>query len=253
MDIHKGLFTMESKRKYVVITLLAVLIIAATVFTYYISDYYPADAVARSALAGNASYTVVNTDDSITFTPTGNKNSTGIIIYPGGKVEAESYSVLASKLAADNYTTIIVKMPFNLAFFGANKADEVIAQHPEIKFWVMAGHSLGGVFASDYAVNHPEKIKGVVYLASYPSANASKATFKGLSIRGSQDALTTSEDVAVNLNKFPANTTFVTISGGNHYNVGDYGTQAGDNNSTITRQQQQSETVNYILQFLKNL
>jgi hypothetical protein len=244
---------MASKKKYVFITLLAVLIIIVAAFTYYVSDYYPADEAARTALAGNTSYTVVDTDTSITFTPTGNKSDTGIIFYPGGKVEAESYSVLASKLAANNYTTIIVKMPFNLAFFGANKADEVITKHPEITSWVMAGHSLGGVFASDYAVNHPEKIKGVIYLAAYPSANASNATFKALSIRGSQDALTTSEDIAANLNKFPINTTFITISGGNHYNVGDYGAQAGDNNSTISRQQQQITTVNYILQFLKNL
>lgn len=244
---------MESKIKYIVITLLAGLILAVAAFTYYVSDYYPADDAARAALTGNASYTVVNNDDSITFTPTINQSTTGIIIYPGGKVEAESYSILASRLAANGYTTVIVKMPFNLAFFGVNKADTVVASHPEITSWVMAGHSLGGVFASDYAVNHPEKIKGVIYLAAYPSANASNATFKALSIRGSQDALTTSEDIAANLNKFPANTTFVTISGGNHYNVGDYGVQAGDNNGTITRQQQQIETVNYMLQFLENL
>jgi hypothetical protein len=244
---------MESKKKYIVITLFAILIIAVATFAYFVPDYYPAANAARTALAGDNSYTVVNTDNSITFTPTGNQSSTGIIIYPGALVEAEGYAVLASKLAANNYTTIIVKMPFNLAFFGVNKADEVIDSHPEIQSWVMAGHSLGGVFASDYAVNHPEKITGVIYLAAYPSTNASKATFKALSIRGSQDGLTSSEDIDANLNKFPANTTFVTISGGNHYNVGDYGVQAGDNNSTITRQQQQNENLNYILQFLKNL
>ena len=244
---------MESKKKYIVITLFIVLIIALASFAYYVSDYYPAADAARAALAGNTSYTVVNTDNFITFTPTGNRSNTGIIIYPGGKVEAEGYAVLAAKLAANNYTTIIVKMPFNLAFFGSNKADEVIGSHPEITSWVMTGHSLGGVFASDYAVNHPEKIKGVIYLAAYPSANASNATFKALSIRGSLDGLTTSGDIDANLNKFPVNTTFVTINGGNHYNVGDYGVQAGDNNGTITRQQQQSETLNYILQFLENL
>ncbi|MGZ7158957.1 MAG: alpha/beta hydrolase, partial [Methanobacterium sp.] len=145
------------------------------------------------------------------------------------------------------------KMPFNLAFFGMNKADDVIAQHPEINSWVMMGHSLGGVFASDYAVNHQDKVKGVVYLASYPSANASNATFKALSIRGSLDALTTSQNIDENKNKFPANTTFITIEGGNHYNNGNYGVQAGDNNSTITREQQQEQTINAILEFLKNL
>jgi len=243
----------NSKKRLFLIIILTVVLIGAVSFLYYVSDYYRADNIALAAFNSNSTYNVNNSADSITFTPTGNQSTTGIIFYPGGKVQAEGYSVLASKLASNGYTTIIVKMPFNLAFFGVNKADEVIASHPEITSWVMAGHSLGGVFASDYAVNHPEKIKGVIYLAAYPSANASNATFKGLSIRGSQDALTTGEDISANLNKFPANTTFVTITGGNHYNVGDYGVQAGDNNSTITRQQQQSETINYILEFLKNL
>jgi alpha/beta superfamily hydrolase len=151
----------------------------------------------------------------------------------------------------NGYTTIIVKMPFNLAIFETNKADDVIAQHPEISAWVIGGHSLGGVFASDYAVNHQDKIKGVIYLAAYP--NASNATFKGLVIRGSPDGLATSTQISDNLNKFPVNTTFITIPGGNHANFGNYGVQAGDNNSTITQQEQQNLTVNYILNFLKNL
>ncbi len=144
-------------------------------------------------------------------------------------------------------------MPFNLAFFGTNKADNVLTNHPEITPWVIAGHSLGGVFASDYAVNHPDKIRGVIYFAAYPSANASNATFKALSIRGSRDNLTTSEDLSKNFNKFPGNTTFITIDGGNHFNFGDYGMQAGDNNSTITRREQQDKTIIVILEFLKNL
>lgn len=243
----------NSKKKLIGIIALAIFIIAVAGFTYYVSDYYHADNTALAALTSTESYTVANTADFITFTPTGNKSTTGVIFYPGAKVQAESYSVLASKLATNGYTTIIVKMPFNLAFFGVNKADAVIANHSEISTWVIAGHSLGGVFASDYAVNHQDKIKGVIYLAAYPSANASNASFKALSIRGSLDNLTTSQDISDNLNKFPANTTFITITGGNHYNVGNYGAQAGDNNSTITREEQQDQTVNYILEFLNNL
>ncbi|MGZ7049754.1 MAG: alpha/beta hydrolase [Methanobacterium sp.] len=243
----------DSKKKIIGIIVLAVLLIGITGFAVYVSDYYHADSTALAALNSTSSYTVNNTDNFITFTPTGTKSTTGIIFYPGGKIQPEAYSVIASKLATNGYTTIIVKMPFNLAFFGMNKADDVIAQHPEINSWVMMGHSLGGVFASDYAVNHQDKIKGVVYLASYPSSNASNATFKALSIRGSLDALTTSQNIDENKNKFPANTTFITIEGGNHYNNGNYGVQAGDNNSTITREQQQEQTINAILEFLKNL
>ena len=243
----------KSKKKLILIIVLVILAVAISGFALYVSDYYHADSRAIAALSSTESYTVSNTPDFITFTPTGNKSTTGVIFYPGAKVQAESYSVIASELASNGYTTIIVKMPFNLAFFGANKADEVITEQGEISTWVMAGHSLGGVFASDYAIKHQDKIKGVIYLAAYPNSNASNASFKALSIRGSLDNLTTASDISQNLDKFPANTTFITIIGGNHFNVGDYGFQEGDNNSTITREEQQNQTVTYILQFLKSL
>ncbi len=243
----------NSKKRLIGVIILAIILISIAGFLVYVSDYYHADSTALAALNSTSSYSVNNTADFITFTPTGTKSSTGIIFYPGGKVQPEAYSVLASKLAENGYTTIIVKMPFNLAFFGSNKADDVIAKNPNITSWVMMGHSLGGVFASDYAVNHQDKIKGVIYLASYPNNNASNATFKALSIRGSLDGLTKAEDIDKNKGKFPANTTFVTIEGGNHYNNGNYGVQAGDNNSTITREEQQNQTINAILEFLKSL
>jgi len=244
---------LKSKKKLLLIIILAIILIGAAYFAYYVSDYYHADTRALTALNSTASYTVLNTADSVTFTPTANLSTTGIIFYPGAKVQPESYSVIASQLAANGYTTIIVKMPFNLAIFGVNRANDVIANHPEINSWVIGGHSLGGVFASDYAVNHQDKIKGVVYMASYPSTNASNATFKALSIRGSLDNLTKADAISSNLDKFPTNTTFITIPGGNHFNFGDYGIQTGDNNSTITREQQQNQTVNAILEFLKTI
>ncbi|MEL7670903.1 alpha/beta fold hydrolase [Methanobacterium sp.] len=242
-----------SKKKLFLLIILVVFAVTAASFAYYVSDYYHADSKAAAALKSTESYNVTDTDNSITFIPTQNRSTTGIIFYPGGKVQPEAYSVIASKLVVKGYTTIIVKMPFNLAFFGVNSADDVVAEHPEITSWVIMGHSLGGVFASEYAVNHQDKIKGVVYLAAYPSTNASNATFKALSIRGSLDNLTTAQDISNNKNKFPANTTFITIPGGNHYNNGNYGPQAGDNNSTITREEQQNKTVSYILEFIKGL
>ena len=242
-----------SKKRLVLLIILAVLIASVAYFAYYVSDYSHADSTALTALSSTGSYNVVDNSNSITFTPTANKSSIGIIFYPGAKIQPESYSVIASKLAMNGYTTIIVKMPFNLAIFGINKADDVIAEHPEISTWVIGGHSLGGVFASDYAVNHQDKIKGVIYLAAYPNTNASNATFNGLFIRGTLDGLATSTQISDNLNKFPVNTTFINITGGNHANFGDYGVQEGDNNSTISRQEQQNLTVNYILTFLKNL
>lgn len=243
----------QSKKKIILILVLSIILMVAAAFTYYVSDYYHADTNAIAALNSTESYSVENTAESVTFTPKINQSATGIIIYPGAKVEAESYSVLASKLAENGYTTVIAKMPFNLAFFGADKADQIIGNHSEINSWVIGGHSLGGVFASEYALNHQDKIKGVIYLAAYPSSNASQATFQSLSIRGSLDNLTRAEDLSENIDKFPVNTTFITIVGGNHYNFGNYGVQNGDNNSTITREEQQQQTINAIVKFVKSL
>jgi len=243
----------NSKKRLILLILLLVVVVAVAGFSYYVSDYYHADSNATEALSLNNGYSVINNSDSITFIPTNNKTTTGIIFYPGAKVQPEAYSVIASKLAQNGYTTIIVKMPFNLAIFGVDKANDVINQHQDIKTWVIGGHSLGGVFASDFAVKHQDKIKGVIYLAAYPNTNASNATFKALSIRGSLDGLATQDQITKNLDKFPKNTTFITIDGGNHYNFGDYGVQSGDNNSTITRQEQQNQTVTAIINFIKTL
>lgn len=244
---------LKSRKKAILTTLLVIIIVGAAGFIYYVSDYYHATNDALDALKSTESYKVSDTDDFITFTPTTTNNSTGIIIYPAGKVQAESYSIISSKLAEKGYITVIVKMPFNLAFFGTERASTVISNHPEISSWVMMGHSLGGVFASDYAMSHPEKIKGVIYLASYPSVNDSNATFKALSLRGSLDNFTQDEDISKNLDKYPKNTLFITIEGGNHYNFGNYGVQSGDNNSTISREEQQNQTLKAILEFLKTL
>jgi dienelactone hydrolase len=243
----------QSKKKLFLIILLVLIIIGTLSFTLYVSDYYRADSVAIAALNPTSSYNVSNTADFITFTPTQNKSTTGVIIYPGAKVQAESYSVIASRLAQEGYTTVIVKMPFNLAFFGVNKASDVIKKYPEINSWVMMGHSLGGVFASEYALNNQDKVKGVIYLAAYPNSNSSNATLKTLSIRGSLDGVTLEEDITTNMNKFPSNTTFITIEGGNHYHFGDYGMQVEDNNSTITKEEQQNQTIDAILKFLQSL
>ncbi len=244
---------LNSKKKTILLVILILLVgVSIYIFTY-VSDYYHADNRAISALSSTSEYTVDNNDDFIIFTPRNNKSTTGLIIYPGAKIEPESYSVIASEVASKGFTTIIVKMPFNLAFFDANKADKVIAngsyRNKELgNCWTL----LGGVFASDYAINNQDKIKGVIYLAAYPNNNASNASFKGLVIRGTEDNLTTIEDINKNRDKFPANTTFMYITGGNHYNVGDYGIQKGDNNSTISREEQQALTVMYIVEFLNS-
>lgn len=88
-----------SKKRLIGITVLATVLIAAIGFVIYASDYYHADSTVLIDLNSTNSYTVKNTDDSITFAPAKNESATEIIFYPGGKVQPEAYSVIASMLA----------------------------------------------------------------------------------------------------------------------------------------------------------
>ncbi len=90
---------MRSKKKLILIIILSILLIAILAFGIYVSDYYTADNQALAALRPTENYDVINTESSITFTPTEKESSIGIIFYPGGKVEAEAYSRLISQLA----------------------------------------------------------------------------------------------------------------------------------------------------------
>ena len=56
---------------------------------------------------------------------------------------------------ATGYLVVITPMPFNLAVLGIGEADGVIAAHPEVTTWAMAGHSLGGSMAAQYVERQP--------------------------------------------------------------------------------------------------
>ena len=51
----------------------------------------------------------------------------------------------------------------------------------------------------------------------------------------------------------PPITVYVEIAGGNHAQFGYYGNQSGDNPATITREAQQSQTLNATVELLQKL
>jgi hypothetical protein len=89
----------KSKKGFIIIIIFVLFIGSLSAFLIYVSDYYHSDNTALATLSSSGSYTVWDTTNSITFTPKTNKSTTGIIFYPGAKVQPEAYSVLASKLA----------------------------------------------------------------------------------------------------------------------------------------------------------
>ena len=79
----------------------------------------------------------VQINDCIVFQPQSKEFETGLIIYPGSRVDVRSYNPAARAIASGGYLVVIVSMPLNLAVFGINKASEVIDAFSHIDRWVI--------------------------------------------------------------------------------------------------------------------
>jgi len=228
--------------------LLGLIVAGAAAFVIWAESTPPPMQAALDALQSTPTV-AVTTDDWLVFRPTladmPAGPDTGFIFYPGGRVDARSYAPYAQALAEAGYLVVITPVPLNLAVFSPNKADAVIAAFPEIQHWAIGGHSLGGAMAANYVFNHPDAVDGLVLWASYPAGNNGLQSYTGAitSISGTLDGLATVENMAAYRGLLPAQTIFVPIQGGNHAQFGWYGDQPGDNPATISREDQQAQTV----------
>jgi dienelactone hydrolase len=208
---------------------------------------------ALAALESNALVTVQDHGDFVVFTPAQNTPLTGFILYPGGHVDHRSYAPVAQKIASRGYLVAIVRMPLSLAVFGVDNADNVITAYPSVRYWVIGGHSLGGSMAASYAKEHPVRIQGLVFWASYPASSddLSSTDLKGLSTYGSNDQLLDMENYHTTLAQLPPGTILEVIQGGNHAQFGNYGPQPGDGTATISSEEQQREAADLTVRLLR--
>lgn len=175
--------------------------------------------------------------NQIELAPTDVEATTGVVFFPGALVEPSAYVPNLVPLAEAGYLVVIVKAPFNLAIAAGGRFDDVVADHPSVEHWVVAGHSLGGVVASSVA-RSDEDVDGLLLWASYP--NGSLAERDGLevtSISGSEDGLSTPDEIDASAADLPPGTEFVEVDGANHAQFGSYGDQSGDGEATIDDEQ----------------
>lgn len=203
-----------------------------------------------AALNSEVSLQKIVVDEDVVIEPD-NANGKGIVLYPGAKVKNTAYSYYAQGLAHEGYTVIVPKMPFNMAFFNSDRAEDYVKQFPKVNEWFIGGHSLGGVAAATYAKKHT--VRGLILLASYPAKtnNLSKKGFDVLSIFAEHDKLTTREKIDAAKPLLPSDTTYFQIDGGNHAQFGMYGTQKGDGQATISALEQQDILVKTTVRWLK--
>ena len=225
-----------------IIPLAAVLILAA-VFFVYVGIFYPADEEGKAALESNDSVTVSMTDYGWFFDGPGEEDA--LIFYPGAKVEASAYAPLLRRLAEEGMDVCLVEMPFRLAFFGMNKADDVM-KTADYAHWYIGGHSLGGAMAAEYAAAHREELTGVVLCAAYPTKKLDDSLLM-MSIYGSRDGVLNREKVEEGKAFAPSETCEYVIQGGNHAQFGSYGAQKGDGEALISAEEFREAVVEFVI------
>lgn len=227
----------------------AVILIILLTGVVYVNDNYDADPAAETLLAAPPEgISVTREKQRIIFAP--ETVECGLIFYPGAKVEAAAYAPLMTALAEKNILCVLIEMPLMLAFLDMNAADQVYDSFPEVNRWILAGHSLGGASASLYAAKHPEKLSGLVLLASYSTAGLSTSGLKVLSVYGSEDEVLNPEKYAKFRSNLPEDLTEVIIPGGNHAGFGYYGIQKKDGTGLISAEEQIQITAEEIYRFM---
>lgn len=245
-----------NKRRYVWLLPLIVLLLLFGGFTLW--AYTPLGPMpeAEQALVSDEQIQVKSRGEWWEFTPN-NKGriSSGFIIYPGGRVDWRAYAPLARGIAESGYFVALVPMPFNLAVFSPQKGLEVITANPQIRYWAIGGHSLGGAMAANFVHQQSGLVQGLVLWAAYPAENNSlrNATVKVISIYASEDGLATIDKIEASRTLLPPDTRWVQIAGGNHAQFGWYGNQPGDGEAVISREDQQLIVIAETTRFLEQI
>lgn len=235
----------KSKLRNTIEIMIILCLVIGSIAGMYLNDGYQAGDYASSMVDGSGEITLPDNmsltmaEKFFAFVP--EEVKAGFIFYPGGLVDHEAYAPLMRELASQGILAVDASMPLDLAVFGKGSAKNILKYYrniyPDLE-WYMGGHSLGGVMAASYAADHEEELKGLVFLASYTTEDFSQSDLRMLSLLGSEDGVLKKDKYEENKVNFSADFTEYVIEGGCHAGFGDYGVQKGDQEPSISSEEQ---------------
>ncbi|MBQ3192501.1 MAG: alpha/beta hydrolase [Oscillospiraceae bacterium] len=225
----------KSKTAKLLMLLAAVLLIGIAACAGYLNDYYPADPDAAAVFPGSVQMRVCE-NGNLVWEP--EEAVSGLIFYPGGKVEHTAYVPLMNALASRDILCVLVEMPLRLAVMDMDAAEGIREEFPQIESWYIGGHSLGGSMAASYLSENTAAFAGLILLGSYSTADLSETALSVLSVYGSEDQVLNREKYEQNKRNLPDAFQELVIDGGCHAYFGAYGPQEGDGTPEITNEAQ---------------
>lgn len=200
---------------------------------------FPADPVPRVA--------AVETLTTWELRPAGARG-TGLVFVPGARVDPRAYLALLAPVADAGHVVVVPKPPLGIALLDPGAPCRAFDARPEVRRWVVGGHSLGGTAAAT-AVDDP-RVVGLLLWASYPAGDLSASGIDVLSVSGGRDGLATPADIDRTRSLLPPGSESVTVPGGVHAFFGDYGAQPGDGEPGTDRATAQRRIVEATVAFV---
>lgn len=203
---------------------------------------------------------VVTTDrDGMRFEPVeAPADRPGLVFLPGGGIDPDAYVPFVRTIADAGYPVSIVRLPWRLAPTQGQRATVwrrilAVAETWRGRPIVLAGHSRGAALAGRFAHEHPGTLAGLALIGTtHPrDENLSALTVPVVKILGSNDCVAPPDGARANAHNLPATTRWIVIDGANHAQFGHYGSQLNDCSPTITREAQQAQAHDALLELLR--
>lgn len=199
----------------------------------------------------------VESGDWLVMQPAAAKPSVGVIVYPGAYCDIRGYAPVLRRIAAAGYLVVTVSMPFDFAIFAPSRATKVREAYPEIKNWVLVGHSMGGSIAGWYAYRHQDELDGLIFWDAYPPPDSSLAESKLPVLhlhRAKLDGKPPAKHAEMR-DLFPASSKWVPIPGGLHMYFGSFngGVYEEQWEAEISREGQHDIVVATMLEWIQDI
>jgi len=209
--------------------------------------------VPASAAVGVKITTIQTKDptDAVIYEPLSDYE-VGFIFYPGGFVDYRDYDPLLKAVAHKGYLCISTELPLDVSMANVAACYKYMAQYPQVKYWFIGGHSLGGSGAAMAVGSDLTVFSGLILLAAYPLNPLLLRHIPVLSVYGTEDGVLNRNNYKISMAQMGDNVDELVIEGGNHSQFGDYGLQSRDNPATISADDQVRLTAAAIDTFIQS-
>jgi hypothetical protein len=214
-------------------TALSSLLVTVVSFLTWFHIVFAAERDATLEVFRDDGIQVTEVEGSIVMEAADGRGETGILYFPGARVNPYSYLYPLSEIAASGVTVVIMDPLMNMALFDTRSVEELALAAPEVNDWVLSGHSLGGVRACMLA-QHPDVV-GLVLMGSYCATDISALDIPMLQVLASKDGLIDTEAVSASASLLPDSARTIMLEGASHASFGTYGDQPGDGTATLNR------------------